>query len=405
MSGPWEQFQEDSSGPWTRFRETAKEAPSIAARVLGAAVEPNLSLLSGMAAAPISGLAGIAGSVMPGPQGQGAEWTKNVGDALSYAPRSEAGKIATEAISYPFRKLGEGADFAGEKVADWTGSPAAGAGVNSAIQVGVPLGIAKVASVAKPSETLTGKMAERLMQSAVKPTLPDLQSGNAQRAIATMLEEGINPTSGGMDKLRGITGKLNEQVKEAIANSQETVNVVDVGSRLRDPYSRLRAQVNPTSDLNAIRQVWDEFRNHPDIVGKTDIPVQLAQQLKTGTYRNLGNKSYGEVGTASTEGQKALARGLREEVAAKVPDVVEPLKREASLMNVLSVAERRAIMEANKNPMGLSLLANNPYAWAGFMADKSALFKSIVARMLYEGSRKGVSQTELTGAMVNQEKQ
>jgi hypothetical protein len=125
--------------------------------------------------------------------------------------------------------------------------------------------------------------------------------------------------------------------------------------------------------------------------------------LKRGTYRALGEKTYGEMGSAATEAQKALARGLREEVAAKVPETVAPLAREADLMNVMGVAERRALMEANKNPMGLALLAKNPYAWAGFMADKSALFKSTVARLLNTLGTPEGARGAMTSSSVGQE--
>jgi hypothetical protein len=162
-------------------------------------------------------------------------------------------------------------------------------------------------------------------------------------------------------------------------------------------------QVNPQADMSAVKGVWDSFRTSPLVGGKTDIPVQLAQQLKTGTYRALGGKSYGEIGTASTEGQKALARGLREEVAGKVPEVVAPLAREAALMNVLSVAEKRVLTAMNNNPGGLAYLASNPTAAAVFLADRSAPFKSIMARMIYQVSDPNIARSGLTGAAVNQE--
>jgi hypothetical protein len=53
---------------------------------------------------------------------------------------------------------------------------------------------------------------------------------------------------------------------------------------------------------------------------------------------------------------------------------------ESRLLTTLSVAERRALMEMNKNPMGLLRWLTTRSAWAMFMADKSALFKSLAAR-------------------------
>src|SRR5882672_7492474 len=87
----------------------APEDQASVKNLAGAALEPNLSLTTGTIAAPISGFAGIAGSLLPGPEGQGAAWARKTGSALTYEPRTTGGKNAMEAISYPFQKLAEGA--------------------------------------------------------------------------------------------------------------------------------------------------------------------------------------------------------------------------------------------------------------------------------------------------------
>jgi hypothetical protein len=97
------------------------------------------------------------------------------------------------------------------------------------------------------------------------------------------------------------------------------------------------------------------------------------------------------------EAQKALARGLKDEIAEAVPGISALNAEESKLLATLGVAERRALMELNKNPMGLAALAQSPASWAMFMADKSALFKSLSARMLNssaQGARKVAPQIE-----------
>jgi hypothetical protein len=94
------------------------------------------------------------------------------------------------------------------------------------------------------------------------------------------------------------------------------------------------------------------------------------------------SKKYGQMGGAEVEAQKGLARGLKEEIANAVPEIAGLNAQESKLITTLNVTERRALMEMNKNPMGLASLASNPASWAAFMADKSALFKSLTARML-----------------------
>lgn len=226
---------------------------------------------------------------------------------------------------------------------------------------------------------------ERLMQSALKPTPTQLKSGKASTAIKTMLEEGINPTQVGVKKLESKIEDINKQVVDKIGSSTGTVSKTDVLKYLDDIEANKLKQVNPSDDLAAINKVRQEFMAYNQPIIKTTsqtIPVQLAQDLKQGTYKALKNK-YGQLGSTEVEAQKALARGLKEKVGEAVPEVMGLNKKESELIDTLDVVERRALMELNKNPGGLALLTENIPQFAAFMADKSALFKSLLARSLY----------------------
>lgn len=227
----------------------------------------------------------------------------------------------------------------------------------------------------------TGKaMARRLMQSALKPTLKQLKTGDARVAVDTLLDLGINPNSRGVEKLGMKIDELNTLIADKLKGSNASVNRQDVLGYLDDVSGKFGNQVSPTSDLNAIKGVADDFMTHPAITGN-NIPVQQAQTLKQGTYKALSGK-YGEAGSAATEAQKALARGLKDKIADAVPGIGQLNAEEARLIKTLGVAERRALMELNKNPVGLSLLAGNKAAFAAFMADKSAAFKALTARAI-----------------------
>lgn len=225
---------------------------------------------------------------------------------------------------------------------------------------------------------------QRLMQSAIKPTIAQLRDGSAKTAIDTLLKYGINPTTGGVNKLRELIGGLNDEIASKIGVSTAKIDKQKVLGALGDVRQKFTKQVSPTGDLNAIQSIADDFTAHPSL--PTDaIPVSLAQELKQGTYKVL-NKKYGQVGTAETEAQKGLARGLKEEIASAVPEVQGLNAEESRLIDTLKVSERRALMELNKNPGGLSLLAKNPASWAAMMADKSSLFKSLAARVVNASS-------------------
>lgn len=256
---------------------------------------------------------------------------------------------------------------------------------------------------------LTDAAAERLMQSAIKPTIKQLKNGDAAVAIRTLLDHGINPNAAGVTKLRDLIGGLNDQIADQIANSTATIKKSDVMTRLSEIGKTFSNQVSPSGDLAAIQRVGDDFANHPVYPGD-DLSVQAAQALKQGTYKTLAKK-YGQMGGAETEAQKGLARGLKEEIANAVPEVAGLNAEESKLITTLNVTERRALMELNKNPMGLASLAANPKGWAAFMADRSALFKSLAARMVSSSGglagraapalENGLSNPLLRGAAVN----
>lgn len=224
--------------------------------------------------------------------------------------------------------------------------------------------------------------ARRLMQSAIKPTIKQLERGDADTAVTTLLQRGINPNEAGVNRLRAEIDALENRLSSVLANSTATVDKANVLNRLAQTERHFANQVSPTADLAAIRGVGDDFLAHPNFpLPQTSIPVQAAQDLKRGTYQVLAKK-YGQIGGAETEAQKALARGLKEEIATAVPGVQGINDELSRLITTLDVAERRALMELNKNPMGLAALAQSPSSWAMFMADKSALFKSLAARMV-----------------------
>ena len=263
------------------------------------------------------------------------------------------------------------------------------AGLGAAIGGALPGGVKAAGAAGSYLGGLMSDGAKRLMQSAIKPTIAQLRSGDADVAVNTLLANGINPTKGGVDKLRALIDDLNSQISNKISGSSATVDKQQVLNSLGSVRGQFGNQVSPTADMAAIQSVADDFANHPLLPGN-DIPVQLAQDLKQGTYRVLAKK-YGQMGSADTEAQKGLARGLKEGIANAVPGVQALNDQESALIKTLGVTERRAMMELNKNPLGLAALAvHEPSAFVAFMADKSALFKSLAARAVQNASN-GVS--------------
>lgn len=296
--------------------------------------------------------------------------TQKIVDALV---RGGAGGLLTGGASVP--KALAGAALGGLSSAAATGTKEATGSDVAGVLAGLAIP-AGAAGFSKAAESTAGK----LMQSALKPSVKDLKSGDADKAIRTMLDEGISVSKGGVAKLKDRVSSVNDEIAQAVANSNATVNKGVVAGRLYEPLERANKQVNPAADIATVERVWNEFGDHPMLRGQ-QIPVQLAQELKQGTYRQL-SKKYGEVGSIETEAQKALARGLKEEIATAVPEVGPLNARESSLLNALKMAEQRALLEGNKNPVGLGPIASTPAGFATFLADRSALVKSLLARGL-----------------------
>jgi hypothetical protein len=266
-------------------------------------------------------------------------------------------------------------------------SPETAAKLGFAANVGVQaIPVIAGSALAKLGEPALQSAGRQLMQSALKPSRAELASGKGAKAVDTMLEEGINVTPGGVRTLNAEIDKLNDAMHAALARSNATVDKAQAAKALDDLVQRVKMQVNPQSDMATVQKALDEFLNHPLVAQMSDIPVQLAQQLKQGTYRSLGSKSFGELKGAEIEAQKGLARGLKEEIAQAVPEVGPLNAAESRLLNARDIAENRVLMDANKNPMGLGWLAAHPSTWLGFAADRSPLIKSLLARGLHSGS-------------------
>jgi hypothetical protein len=305
----------------------------------------------------------------------------SLGASAPVAQALTSGGLIAQGASLPTRMLAGAA----------TGAATAGLANPEDVQAGAVVGAGiplagKLGGVA--GQFVRNKLddsAYGMMRSALKPVLKAQQTGDADVAVRTMLDRGLNATQSGVNKLRGLVDDVNTQISDRIAGSNALIAKDDVLRALGDTRSKFANQVSPGADLSAIDAVQMGFMQHPNLPGAT-IPVQQAQAMKQGTYKVLSNK-YGQLGSAETEAQKSLARGLKDEIAKAVPEVSALNAEEAALIKTLKVAERRVLMDMNKNPMGLAALANNPVSWAAFMADRSSAFKSVAARMANSASK------------------
>lgn len=290
---------------------------------------------------------------------------------------------AGEAYGALQKLLEDVAYAAGGKVTDATRSPEAGF-------------VANVATQAVPS-VLTGGLVKNalvdpmkdagrwLMTKAVKPVQKHRDSGKAEQAIETMLERGISQSKGAFEKVEGRVSGLNKEIDQILSASPGRVSTTAVANRLYDAVQKAERQALGTEEADAIRKYWQQFvAQHPQ-----NISVMMANELKKGTYKSLGDRPYlATAGSpdlaAKAKTEKTLARGFKEEIASAEPRVVGPMKEQSDLINVLKVAGGRG--EANKNVFGLPLLAPTQSQLLAMLADRSNWAMSLGARGLYSGA-------------------
>ncbi len=327
-------------------------------------------------------------------------WTDTAVDLLPAAGGMAGGIAGSGIASIPMAMaggaVGEGARLAinrarGVETPSSAMDVAKDIGTQGAIQgaaQGVGMGIGR--GIQAAGETL----APALMQSALKPgmaaTFAAIKSGRVPPVVQTLLDEGVNVSHGGISALQDIIGATNTEIKSAINSlpAGSSVNPMRVAGRLSDAARRAFGQVNPQADLDAISEVGQNFLAAH---GGQDIPVAAAQELKTGTYKALGNRAYGELKSATIEGEKALARGLKEEIASLAQshgiDLTQLNLREGKALDALDAVVKRVATGGNANPLGLAGIAvSAPKTFITMLIDKSPVVKSMLARGLYQSA-------------------
>ncbi len=240
-----------------------------------------------------------------------------------------------------------------------------------------------------------------LMQSALKPAYKTVEKAvknvEMPRVVKTLLDEGVNVTSGGIGKINSLLSATNDEIKAIIRNSTASVYPEAVANTAEAVVTQAGKQVAPMADRAAAEGVIDQFmRSHggaPNLPAKP-LSVQAAQELKQGTYKAIGQRAYGETKGAALEAEKALARGLKEGIEAAHPQVKGLNAKESALIEAKDAIAKRVAQAANRDPGGIGWIAENPKSFVAFLMARSPAVKSLLARGLYQSAEKatGVPQ-------------
>lgn len=231
---------------------------------------------------------------------------------------------------------------------------------------------------------LMGKTPEGAYESAMKPSTA-LSPEQRSAIVQTGLEQGIPVSKSGVEKIGDLIDDLNSKIKAQIANDPtRPIDPNAVATRADAAKAKFTNQVNAQPDLNAIEASRQQFLTEqgakppvpavaPRPTGVLDAqgnPIMTqgsaasppapapamdaadAQTMKQGTYQVLRGK-YGEQGSASVEAQKALARGLKEEIATQFPEISNLNAAEGRLLDLQPVLERAVNRISNHQAIGI----------------------------------------------------
>lgn len=210
-----------------------------------------------------------------------------------------------------------------------------------------------------------GNLPERIYESVLKPGPKTFTTAERASMVKTGLEEGILPSPKGIDKMSNLVSDLNDKVKARIAAGSQagvTIDPYAVASRTDETLRKFSNQVVPQSDIESIIGAKQNFLRSR---GETKLPsgqiltpaspmtAEQAQAIKVGTYSQL-RKKYGELSSAEVEAEKALARGIKEELETPFPEIKELNARESKLLGLDDALQTAVHRIQNRELFGLT---------------------------------------------------
>ena len=292
------QQQSEQPGRFRQMYDVANRGAAEFNRQLLGTGEAALSIGTGMIAEPVAGLAGIAGSVLPGPEGQGARFVEGTREAMTYSPRSQPGQQAMDDFGRVMGPVGQAFESAEQFTGDIgyrVGGPVGGAaGATIPAAVAEILGIkgtrqAKASALRREVEQqganniLTPEVIRELERQGFERSVIDniaaADPGQLDR-MARFQRLGIQPTRG------DVTQRLEHQKPEAML--LETAQD-ESGARMR----ALRAEQSRTI-TQRLQDEIDATGVNPD-VGNT---IKQALESRKAMLRSDAQSAYDALSSA-----------------------------------------------------------------------------------------------------------
>lgn len=326
-----------------------KKAAGIALGPIGTAVlnprqtMDQASLVAGstaqlLAKPAVSLYAGVTGDFRP----------KDIPVAGPVRPYENPLSPASQYVTQAMKKSSPEEVSAAKTIAQHNLGEAAGTTLGTALELGsFGAGGALNKAIKKP---LT-KVAEKLYQSALKPTEEAIKAG----VLKTGLAERVWLTKGGVEaaanKIDDLEAALGKVIDEGQANGAKisTAGLKEFVAPIRGWFET----VDVKASKEAQKYIDTTLRNFEKRYGK-NIPIEEAQKLKVNTMRLLRN-SYGELSNVNRETQKNIARFLKEGIVEKAPEAGQINSRLKNLYALDQSLDKASKRIGNLNLLGLGV--------------------------------------------------
>ncbi len=206
-----------------------------------------------------------------------------------------------------------------------------------------------------PEKTVGAEALNKMAYSVAEKTMkvpPSVKQEVRETAINTMLAEKVPLTKGGLNKVKGILGDLEDQMDSAIANSGNKNNLITTDSVL-GPVGELRDKLLNTVNGGKLGKELDAVVKRFKKQYGDEITVEKAQEIKQNTNALL-KKAYGSLQNVQTESVKQIVRGLKDRIAVEVPEITGVNLRYSQLKTLETAMERSVNRTGNWDWLSLS---------------------------------------------------
>ncbi len=389
----------------SRFGGVPVEPQALQGGGIAGVLEPAAAIVSGAVAEPVAGIAGIAQAINPfAKEGAGAKAVEATREALTFQPRTQAGKAGLQAVGEALKPVGKaisGAEtFLGDTIFKATGSPtlaAAAATLPTAVleTIGLKVGgrIAKSSKNIQPSEkaikkslteaaplpedlkTISRGIYKELDESGVK--VKSAAYKNAVKNIRTAaksqgLSERTTPRAAGLladlEDVIGTAPSLSEiddlrKVAGGVAKSLDRTEAA-IGSRVVQEMDDFLDKITDKSIISgtiAAGEVAPKFKAARNLWGRARKSELITESIEKATRRASGFENGLRVEFDKILNNKKLNRFFNDGELDAMRDLVKGDRAQ----NFAKLIGRFGFSEGRSTNTLLSLLGGGVGAFAG----------------------------------------